>query len=394
MAYRRFHVPTKYSEYADADPSRVLFELKNDIINEYRRTAKGKSTDHGSRLAAKELQDFFQELKIASKIGTTLAGSIHADLMNQIIESTIKIGDYGENKAFFQNMSGNAAERGEQFERELSNVLAAVFQLAGSSRYTGKELASRVQLGAQKVNLLGASKADLVSIVDETGRGLIQSARTQLEKNIAKSVNTKKGSQFVKTDVSGKIDVSGLMAEVVITASPTTYLYKIANLLSHASFSAKSYASKQIEYNKTLRDIFYSTSTRSYLHLGETKGSRILLDIFNTRYPYPVSISFYIVLTRSRSRDVQLSLSQLRFIYELTGYGQTYIQKTVQDILAKDGAVGANYFIYNDPASISGIYVKSTAEIIDDLIDSVNEMIIGESSVLSKYYMSSGAQSY
>ena len=97
---------------------------------------------------------------------------------------------------------------------------------------------------------------------------------------------------------------------------------------------------------------------------------------------------FYAINTKNT--DIQMKLNQLRFIYELTGYGQHYrkgdmiiedkINKAMSHAFKNLGFSGnlfrANYFIWNNPDTGGDIYVRSTADLIAELYDSLIDAII------------------
>ena len=59
---------------------------------------------------------------------------------------------------------------------------------------------------------------------------------------------------------------------------------------------------------------------------------------------------------------------QIRYMYELTGYGLQYTENKINEAL---GSLGAKYFIYYYPNA--GVRVISTASIINNLINAVRD---------------------
>jgi hypothetical protein len=123
------------------------------------------------------------------------------------------------------------------------------------------------------------------------------------------------------------------------------------------------------------------------IKLGSTNLGRVYTDIFTKEAgtPPPVSLSLYMYLKNTKNTEIKEAASRLRFIYELTGYGQTYVDNAIQDILNAEGIGHANYFIYNDPAS-DNIYVQSTAVIIAEMWDEIKNMLDRGSVSLSKVF--------
>lgn len=102
--------------------------------------------------------------------------------------------------------------------------------------------------------------------------------------------------------------------------------------------------------------------------------------------PPPVALSAYYYVMNTSNNSVKAMASRMRFIYELTGYGQKYsgIHTFMNDILGAEGnALRANYMIYNDPGS-PNIYVRSTADIIVELWDEIDKILEKKEIELSK----------
>ena len=180
--------------------------------------------------------------------------------------------------------------------------------------------------------------------------------------------------------MQGKIDVTGTMATVTVEVGANPYLAEIAELLNKASFSIKSYSSKS--FDKELERLIDSKVTK--LHLGHTNQKRILQDVLGAAgIPNKVSLSMYYYAKKTRNRTVKKEASRLIFIYELTGYGQKYVNNAIQSVLSELGVNGANYFIYNDPAT-QDIHVVSTAKLIKDMWEHVDDLLEKGATTLEK----------
>lgn len=395
MDTRRFHVPKRYSTYANKSPESILNDLHKTLVVKYKMIAKGDrrgaKAGSGSAAEAAKLQQFFQDLKLISSNYGNLSNSANSAVITEVIERAIQIGGYGKMHEFFRKISGNARERGLFFERELSNVMAAVISMSANQDISvAKAGASAMRLGTGQVNIGGINEGELRTLALDLGKQMTKNVRGEIEARLSKELSDKK-SPYITQSVSGKIDVSGLMYECNITLNSTSYLDHIAFLLQHANFSAKSYASALKWYSQQIHMFLVGQTKNLNIHLGHTADIRIFIDMFMTKYAYPVSISYYMALSQSNDETIIEQMNQLRFIYELTGYGQTYLNQVINQVLEKDGATGANYLIYNDPASVTGIYVRSTADIITDLLESIDDWLIRYDGI-SKQYVSNGAQ--
>ena len=134
-------------------------------------------------------------------------------------------------------------------------------------------------------------------------------------------------------------------------------------------------------------DIVKEITKLSKLHLGATDQTRIYTDILaaEAKLPEPVALSFALYLQKTHKASLGAELSRLRFIYELTGYGQKYVADAIENVLRKEGASHANYFIYNDP-STNDIYVESTAAIITELWEEIANLLNSKEIALSRQY--------
>lgn len=392
---RYLHVPARFAAYADKnDMSVMLREMRQEIVDKYRVIAEGQGqVGAGSSAEAALLQRFFQEIKTASKLGEmgTDTSFLPTALTMQIIQNATKMGGYGSantnwTHAFFRGMGEN---QGIYFEREMANITAAALNLGGANT-TGNSL----MMGDETVNVGGMSAKALGNIMSQVSKGTLKSIEAQTQKWAQQAA--KASNRYVTVGVSGKIDVSGLNAEFTLTATGNPTLDHIIQLLSKATFTAKSYASVTTQYVDILKQVFTQESTRHELHLGSTNENRIFLDMLMKfgHLPYAVAVSFYYRTLNSRSKVVREELSRLRWIYELTGYGQTYtnITQDLQRRLNLESGMGAKYLIYNDPAS-GNIYVRSTAELINQAMAEFARYLSGQSSVIGKYIVSSGIQS-
>lgn len=381
MARRILHVANAYSQYQNMSPAQLIQSVHNNMYNKFVVTAKNKNkAGAGSAAEAKELENFFQSLKYYSRYQNAdhLAAGVELSTIQQVLANIEpKFNRLIRNLFRYTNAVGY--EQGTRFEDDLALVVEEVLSMG-----SGKTIESGItKMGTQHINIRGQSNVATIN-VDDIAQDIIASVGTTIH-NKMKNMKTKYVS------VQGKIDISGLKAQVQITANPKSYLARIAYLLSKANISAKSYSSSywhgriKMQISKISQEI----------HLGSTNPRRVYIDIFTKAAgtPPPVSLSLYMYLKNTKNVETREAASRLRFIYELTGYGQTYVNKAIQDVLDAEGIGHANYLIYNDPAS-DNIYVQSTAAIITEMWDEIRNMLNKGSIGLSKSLFAQSASAF
>lgn len=369
------------------DPSTVLQDMRKSLTQQYKAIAEGAAASGaGSSAEAKLLQDFFQQIKrMTSKTAdNTIGGKFSNILISQVIQRAEAINShYKSGREWFKMWGGK--EQGTNFERELATIVAAVANMTGAHNLKGQQLMTGSgTLGA--VNIGGYNNKKGVSdILNTTVRSWLESGDEQLQQ-LAKDMKTK-SNELITVNVSGKIDVTALTVEYKFEATGNALFDQVAQLLKTATFTAKSYASLSKEWLDEYQEVFIRASYTSELHLGSTNLNRIYIDMLMKygNLPYPVAASFFYRSMHTRGRKPMEELNRLRYIYELTGYGQTYITNWFQKKIEQESGMGAKYLIYNDPAS-DAIYVKSTAEIVQDVMGQFINRIKRGTSVLSKAY--------
>ena len=387
---RLYHLPTRYEAYADMSPSVIVNDMRKKLIEQYTAIANGKAAaGSGSSAEAAILQSFFKQIKLMTSKNVAHnvpAGEFSQALMQQVINNALKLNQhYGADREWFKMRGG--PEQGAAFERELAAIVAAVSSMTGAGDIDFKSLV----VGKQQVNIGGGSKAELADIIKPVAESWINSANEKLQK-MGKDL-MKNNNDLITTSVSGKIDVTALTVEYDFIATGSAKFDQAARLLQTATFTAKSYSSLISEWVDEYQELFEKKSTIQNIHFGHTKANRIYIDMLMqyADLPYPVAASFYYKLMHSRkSAETFESLSQLRWIYELTGYGQTYgvddMASWFQKKIEQESAMGAKYLIYNDPAS-DNIYVKSTADMIKIAIgECINKIYRGRSSISKMFF--------
>ena len=203
---------------------------------------------------------------------------------------------------------------------------------------------------------------------------MLKTIGTKTQKYIETS-DGQKVLRYYLRDVDGKIDVKGY--EINITGNPTAELLEIYDLLKDATFTAKNYNSMTWdEKAKT----YVEAIGRNTLSLGKTNVYRAIVGTledlgFNERTAVS---AFWAGYNKINNGDnyVSTHFHHLRYIYELIGSGIKYNGVSFGT---------AKYLIFNDPSG--GIWVKSTAEILSDLLNSSNitsSGVFGGKIVISK----------
>lgn len=311
---------------------------------------------------ALELQNFFQELKEAS-LTYDPNNPIGNEVINLVLDGVIKHSPPNFKIANLFGQAGksygkNAYDSGARFERELTRVIQAVYEGVSDKEFKFDE--SQVNIGSRTATSINLSE-ELLG--DQQIQKMLKTVGTKTQKYITMADGTKKLVYYLQ-DVSGKIDVKGY--EIAITGNPSPELLKIYNLLKDATFTAKNYNSKT--WDEKAQTFVDATGTT--LALGKTNIYRSIIGTLeDLGYDSRTSQSaFWAGFNRINSGDqnVMNHFYHLRYIYELTGAGIKYDGQSYG---------GAKYLIYNDPSG--GIWVKSTAEILADLLNSSDNITSG-----------------
>lgn len=381
---RVLHVPNIYRNYQNLSPTQLLNVVHQQLKVKFKKIALGKGgTGAGSAAEAKELQDFFQSIKsYANAKGGEVSLPESVDI--QVIQQVLKMaqgGNFGRHK-IFRTEHSIAKIQGDAFEKQMQKIIAATLVSASSTSGMSDKTIKKAFSGAAKQTGLGAAyvntKGNFVD-VDAIAEEMIKEVGQEAYQELMEEMQRVK---FAK--IQGKIDFSGAMAKIDISADAAPYLKRIATLLSKASFSAKSYRTITYDVEKKMR---VAIQNLSRLHLGATDQRRIFTDILSTEagLPEDVSLSFAIWLQKTSDTTAREAASRLRFIYELTGYGQKYIDDAIEQTLKEAGITHANYFVYNDP-STDNIEVRSTAAIVSDLWDEIGDILDAKSVSLSRQF--------
>lgn len=300
---------------------------------------------------AKDLQYFFQELKLAAAKHRD-GNFVESSAMRQILErleqiKTAERSNYLADKLFTR--SG-----GIVFERELSDVIIAVATSVSNDPVNVKEFRKQINIGGEKGNVMDENFSALISQQILTATGVKMEKKIQLDSGEVKKLH-------YLADVEGKIDVDGSNYTVNITLDPDNILVKYYQLLSQATFSAKNYDS--MTWDKKL-EMFVETN-HAKIKIGDSNvvrsvyGALNSLGLWDNDTIMSAIYAGYWAITKYKRKIVSNHFFHLRYIYELTGAGIMY--------KGNPNSKEVRFLIYNDPHG--NIYVKSTAEILVDVLN-------------------------
>lgn len=389
------HLSVHYQSFKTLDPLRALMEFRNELFADYEKTASGSAAmGAGSAAEAKELQTFLYNVKnFFNQPGADddLMGTLTRSELHTVLKGVLDVSGKRVTNNLFRTRGKNAKEQGDILEKDLAAVVDSVLNFGNTAGLGSKHSAGLITGGVQ-TNIGGIKETDLKQLVPQIKQTIVEHVGGKLGEA------TRKGKvnyvdQFVTKEVNMKIDVAGGLVEANIAANASPALLRIAELLKHAYFTAKNYASTS--WDDEAKAYVEAKVKNFNLHLGSTATKRVMLDLLMTKYPYDVAISIYYYSLNTQRKDVTEALAQLRLIYELTGRGQTATDGIVQSILEADGigVKGANYLVYNDPGS-DNIYVRSTADLIVELRNRVREAVNKKVTEISKLLVSEGKQAF
>ena len=361
---RTLHISTNYIEYENFNVSVELSKAQAKLVDKFKNIARGKSyIGAGSKAEAQILSDFFYKIKQIDRQGS-LNKIEDAAFLSIIKRAKILTNGNARGKLLPKSLTS-----GTDFEKVLGSIITATMEYASG----GTDLSylnKKTQFGAQsfRAGILG----NLENEIMQFGANIVQSKANVLKKSLQSQVQNK-NNDYVNIQLSSenqsnaKIDVSGrIFANIEIIINPTSQIGVVANLLKRASFSAKNYDMSYYR-NQIKQRVQFQSERNIQLLLGKTKLDTVFFSLFSEEYPAPVVLSFLFYSLNTRNEQIRMKLAQLRFIYELTGYGQHYINNEIEQLFKQEfdeSPFRVNYFIWNNP-STDTITVKSTAELIE-----------------------------
>lgn len=339
--------------YSDSEDYSVILQRVHDRIKlkMYSRTAKKE---------AKELQTILQEIKLAAHDFDNLSDSyIGNELYNQyydLIDQAFKIQSVYHNSNFKantlfrrSNKTKTVAEADNIFEEDLAALMAAGEFLGGNETI---QLQSFL-LGTQSTGTRATQKYNIEDLVDDK-------KVEDLLKELAEKENKRVSTQV--RNATGKVDVSGKAITLNYSKTLPDKVERLMELMKDATFSAKSYTSNAWDITKQ------KDWSEIGLHLGNTnlyKAVTGALSELQMGHKQQTRFFFRGMNTILHNKHSYGSITaqhfaHLRFVFELRGSG----------LLDENGLVmPVKYLIYNDPSS-DAIYVKDTASIILEALDS------------------------
>ena len=319
--------------------------------------AKYNASKNNDAINAIKLQNFFQQLKIAAankKENNAVIYNIFLDDLLNDIDAIAKSRNKNYNITnLFKRRGKNSQEQGMILEQELTDVIEAILEKISGE----KVLREDINIGAKTGNVKFTAIDDIIYDINDNTK-----------EELVKKLNKEKQPLYYLKNVAGKIDVKGF--EVSITGQPTKELLDIYNLLKDATFSAKNYDSMSKE--DKIQSVVEGSRRGGLIHLGNSNPYRAIYgSLSSLGYENSTIDSAYYAgknrIELYNSNNASQHFFHLRYIYELTGAGILYT-----------GGVNfgeARYLIYNDPSG--NIYVKSTSQIIADLLNDNNPPFVG-----------------
>lgn len=326
------HLDAKYDQYKKASAD----EARAKKMEAYLRAFKAMGNQHDD--------------KITPQFQTELEAQAMQDLAEKVGKS-LKIGKYSlfrnEHKWYLNSSQRWGAD--DVFEAELEKLL----QIAGREATGTKTIKMGVGLvGGQSGNINQAGLDAFVDIVQDISKDSLQTMTENAQQAVNKAA---KKSRLITAPTfrSGKVDVTGYSADWVIGAEIKPEWEDFIKTFTGASFSVKNYSSR---------------SQNEVIHIGNSNPYKAIYSVLSDDLGYGAQESAHIYYHTvnfyagpGAGKDIVGShIVHLRFAYELTGNGLYDSEGNRID--------GADFFIYNDPAS-NNIWVRSTKKMIAEIQD-------------------------
>lgn len=329
----------------------------------YRRYAKRAYSDASINNIenAKLLQDFLQSWKSYANSGVS-----ESQLFGPMLLETIQAA-MPKNSKFKFNTSG-----GIKFEREFGTFILNLLNnevLGTSFQEKFSDALNKTLTGTRPVTSTKSGKYNIIDL-DGLAYQILQNIysttdmklRLELENAYRGLKSQRKHVSGEEIKVAGKTDVSAKNIEFTISAQIPKQMQQILQLLSKAQFTLKNYATNDWAYN-FLKQRGLDPTT---LHFGNSNVWRALVAVL-TELGYKMAVikSIYYSAYASGDASAQLHIYHIRYVYEFTGLGQNYINKELKQFGESE------FLIWNDYSSSGNIYVKSTAQLILEMLNEV-----------------------
>ena len=313
------------------------------------------------KVDAQRLQAYFTKIKNPTYSSDLISGALQQDFQD-LVQATFLLQKASGSKVrnannLFRRAHGSIKTQADDiFEEELYYVIKALEQESSNNV---------ISSGA---SLIGGETAN-IKIEQEISKD-IKKIMNNLPKRVANHLQEKCNNIDIPWSApvarAQKIDNTGTLSTVNVEASIKPEWQDFFRLLQGATFSAKNYATGSWRTDeKGFKEFLQDTNTT--IGLGSSDIYKAFYGAMSSLGYDPITINSAFVRAYNSSMRKNKSVSShfyhLRFLYELTGAG----------LVSKSGkpVSPVKFLIYNDPSG-DNIYVRSTSEIIYDMLNSDN----------------------
>lgn len=345
--------------YENTSASAILNRVHQQLYRRYVKQAYS-DTKINNISNAKLLQDFLQAWKEYANTGVN-DSKLFSPMLLEIVQAAMS----KKNKFKF-NTSGGA-----KFEQEFGTFILSLLNnknLGTSFTEQFSQALNKTITGNKQVTSTRSGKYDIVDL-DGLAWQILQSIytttdmklRAELEvayRNLRSQRARVNGKEIT---VSGKTDISAKQIEFVISSQIPEQMQQVLSLLSKAQFTLKNYGTG----SKTIEALIRKGLDPTQIHFGDSNVWRALVAVL-TELGYRMNVikSIYYSAYASGDASAQLHFYHIRYVYELTGLGQNYIEKELKQFGE------AEFLIWNDPDS-ANIYVRSTADLVLEMMSEI-----------------------
>lgn len=345
--------------YENTSASAVLNRVHQQLYRRYVKQAYA-DTKINNISNAKLLQDFLQAWKEYANTGAS-DNNLFSPMLLEIIQSAMP-----KNSKFKFNTSGGA-----KFEQEFGTFILNLLsnkRIGTSSKEKFSAALDKTITGDKRVTSTQTGKYNLIDLDDlawQILQGIYTTTdmklRSELEvayRNLRSQRARVNGKEIT---VSGKTDISAKQIDFMISSQIPEQLQQVLSLLSKAQFTLKNYGTG----SKTIEALIRKGLDPTQIHFGDSNVWRALVAVL-TQLGYKMNVikSIYYSAYASGDASAQLHIYHIRYVYELTGLGQNYIEKELKQFGE------AEFLIWNDPDS-NNIYVRSTADLVLEMMSEI-----------------------
>lgn len=208
------------------------------------------------------------------------------------------------------------------------------------------------------VKITGKDAFDLFANVQESAKSIVAETYKKASQNFKNKAKQGESSYKLKTTVFGKIDTGSLYFNLTINTNDP-YLEKIIPLLAQSTFTDKGYL------------------TKHDVRLGQTNPFRVFMAVTGQTDDALLKIRHWEAMLecmKNHPHNAPRLFYELRYMYELTGYGGTYVRDEIQNNFAN----GARFFLYMSGETIKVIPVSRILQNLNTKLKS-NELIKSQS---------------